>query len=72
MQPSRSIGLYEALARILFAIWQLYAVARGASFLILGFTGLEVGFAIAQILPLNDLRTFKTNASRKCSGCGAL
>jgi hypothetical protein len=54
MHPSRSIGLYDALARILFAIWQLFAVAHGASFLILGFTCFEVGFAIAQTLPLNN------------------
>lgn len=56
-QPSRSIGLYDALARILFAIWQIFAVVHGASFLILGFTFFEVAFAIAQILPVNNPRT---------------
>lgn len=31
-------GRYDALARCLFATWQLVAVAHGASWLILGFT----------------------------------
>jgi hypothetical protein len=53
IQPSRIVGLYDALARLLFASWQLYAVAHGASFLILGFTCVEVGFGIAQVLPVN-------------------
>lgn len=52
--PSRAVGLYDALARGLFALWQLYAVANGASFLILGFTFLEVVFAIAQSMPVTD------------------
>jgi hypothetical protein len=69
-RPSRSIGLYDALARTLFTIWQLLAVANGASFLILGFTCFEVGFAIAQILPLNPPRKVRTNASPKRSGVG--
>jgi hypothetical protein len=56
-QPSRRVGLYDALARILFATWQLYAVAHGASFLILGFTVFEVSFAIAQVLPASDFST---------------
>ena len=59
-QPSRSIGLYDALARILFAVWQIFAVVHGASFLILGFTFFEVAFAIAQILPVNSPRTVHT------------
>lgn len=56
MHPSRSVGVYDAYARALFAFWQIFAVAHGASFLILGFTVLEVGFAIAQMLPVNDTR----------------
>jgi len=67
IHPSRSIGLYDALARILFAIWQLFAVAQGASFLILGFTCLEVAFAIAQILPMNNPPKVQTYASPKRS-----
>ncbi|MFJ3468903.1 hypothetical protein ACIPO9_08685 [Pseudomonas sp. NPDC090203] len=51
--PSRLVGLYDVLARGLFALWQIYAVAKGASFLILGFTFMEVAFAIAQSLPVS-------------------
>jgi hypothetical protein len=71
MQPSRSIGLYDALARILFAIWQVFAVAHGASFLILGFTCIEVAFAIAQILPVNNPRKVQAYASPKRYGLDA-
>jgi hypothetical protein len=49
--PSREIGGYDALARVLFAAWQLFAVAQGARFLLLGFTVFEMGFAVAQLLP---------------------
>ena len=54
--PSRRVGLYDALARTLFATWQLYAVAHGASFLMLGFTAFEVLFAFAQVLPVSRSR----------------
>jgi hypothetical protein len=70
LQPSRRIGLYDALARILFAIWQLFAVAHGASFLILGFTFFEVAFAIAQILPINYPRKAQTNARPRHADLG--
>ena len=50
--PSRSIGRYDAIARGLFAAWQVYAVAHGASFLLLGFTLMEGVFGIAQCLPV--------------------
>ncbi|PHX40956.1 hypothetical protein AO263_35050 [Pseudomonas sp. NZIPFR-PS5] len=63
-QPSRRVGLYDALARALFAAWQLYAVAQGASFLILGFTVFEVLFCIAQILPVKAATTC-SDASRR-------
>ncbi|MCW8277474.1 hypothetical protein IMF27_19130 [Pseudomonas sp. PCH199] len=72
MNPSRSVGFYDALARVLFAIWQLFAVAHGASFLILGFTFFEAVFAIAQTLPLTAPRESETNAGRKSSGLGTL
>jgi hypothetical protein len=44
------------LARVLFSAWQLYAVAHGASLLILGFTCMEIAFAVAQALPVADPR----------------
>jgi hypothetical protein len=71
MQPSRSIGLYDAMARMLFASWQLFAVAHGASFLILGFTCFEAVLAIAQILPVSHPRPVQTYASPKHSGLDA-
>lgn len=45
-------GRYDALARLLFAAWQLVAVAHGATWLILGFTLFELAFGIAQLLPI--------------------
>ncbi|KAF1072187.1 MAG: hypothetical protein GAK45_00272 [Pseudomonas citronellolis] len=51
-QPSREIGLFDALARGLFAAWQIYAVCHGATLLLLGFTVMEVVFGIAQVLPV--------------------
>ncbi|MFJ5297756.1 hypothetical protein ACIQAL_14655 [Pseudomonas sp. NPDC088368] len=51
---SRIVGLYDALARGLFALWQLYAVTHGASFLLLGFTVFEVAFGIAQSWPVRE------------------
>lgn len=53
-QPSRRVGLYDALARTLFATWQLYAVGQGASVLILGFTVFEVVFVVLQIVPVSE------------------
>ena len=50
----RQYGRYDALGRFLFAIWQLYAVAHGANVIILGFTVFELGFGIAQSLPIRD------------------
>ncbi|WP_433766343.1 hypothetical protein [Pseudomonas putida] len=62
MHPSRRVGLYDALARLLFATWQLYAVAHGASFLLLGFTLFEVGFGIAQVWPSPQAEPFEITA----------
>lgn len=71
LQSSRTIGLYDALARILFATWQLFAVAHGASFLILGFTCFEVLFAIAQVLPISSPQRVRAYASSNGSGPSA-
>jgi hypothetical protein len=45
------LGRYDAAARALFALWQIYAVASGASPLLLAFTLFEIAFGIAQALP---------------------
>ena len=50
---SQRVGRYDACARGLFALWQLYAVSQGASVLILAFTVMELVFAVAQSLPVH-------------------
>lgn len=49
---SQRVGRYDALARVLFAVWQVYAVSQGASYLILLVTAMEIVFGIAQLLPV--------------------
>ena len=54
------LGRYDALARLLFALWQVYAVSIGASPLLLAFTVFEIVFGLAQALPhKGDGRTVK-------------
>lgn len=50
--PSRRAGVYDAIARALFAVWQLYAISQGATLLILAFTLMEIIFGIAQLIPV--------------------
>jgi hypothetical protein len=50
--PQLQYGRYDAIARFLFATWQIYAVVHGASVLILCFTVFEILFGIIQILPV--------------------
>jgi len=45
------LGRYDALARLCFAAWQIFAVANGATPLLLAFTAFEIGFGVAQVLP---------------------
>lgn len=68
-QPSRTIGQFDAMARGLFAFWQVYAVTQGASFLLLGFTLFEVIFAIAQYLPVKQPDDGKNVKSPQLSAC---
>ncbi|UXL40276.1 hypothetical protein N7D90_09015 [Pseudomonas fragi] len=49
---SQRVGRYDALARVLFAVWQVYAVSQGTSYLILLVTAMEIVFGIAQLLPV--------------------
>lgn len=48
------LGRYDAVARLLFAAWQVFAVAIGATPLILVFTAFEVVFGILQALPYRN------------------
>ncbi len=52
LQPTVLLGRGDAVARILFATWQIYAVASGASMLLLCFTVMELVFFFAQIVPV--------------------
>ncbi len=49
LQPSVQLGRLDALARALFAIWQIYAVMQGASAIILAFTVFEIVFGVLQM-----------------------
>ncbi|WNW12753.1 hypothetical protein RRX38_16885 [Pseudomonas sp. DTU_2021_1001937_2_SI_NGA_ILE_001] len=55
--PQRRFGRYDAAGRILFAIWQLYALAHGASGLLWVIFSFEVLWAIAQWAPVRARRT---------------
>ena len=46
-----TLGRYDALARLLFAVWQVYSVANGATPVILVFTVFEIAFGVAQAMP---------------------
>ena len=48
------LGRYDAAARLLFAAWQVFAVATGATPLILVFTVFEVVFGVLQVLPYQN------------------
>lgn len=68
--PSRTVGLYDVLARCLFAVWQLYAVSQGASVLLLGFTAMELVFAVAQSLPVSADENYRS-ATADAHTCGS-
>lgn len=50
--PQRVYGRYDAVARFLFAAWQAYALAHGASSLLVSFLFFELAWGIAQVLPV--------------------
>lgn len=54
VQAQILLGRLDALARVLFSIWQIYAWLHGVSSLILVFTVFEIGFGLAQALPLSS------------------
>lgn len=51
VRPQPAHGRYDAVARALFAAWQAYALAQGATRLLWLFLVVEVAFGLAQILP---------------------
>ena len=44
--PTVLLGRLDGVARILFATWQIHAVAQGASTVVLGFTVFELLFGV--------------------------
>lgn len=51
--PQALYGRYDAVARFLFAAWQAYALAHGASSILLVFLVFELAWGIAQVLPVS-------------------
>ncbi len=55
LRPQVILGRFDAISRWLFSCWQIYAWMHGASSLILCFTVFEIGFGIAQSLPIRQV-----------------
>jgi hypothetical protein len=53
--PLPWLGRYDAVARGLFALWQLHAVFEGASTVLVAFAVIEVAWGIAQVLPFRSM-----------------
>ncbi|MFF1915812.1 hypothetical protein ACFVYE_30355 [Streptomyces sp. NPDC058239] len=51
VRPLSVHGLLDGIARTLFAAWQAYALAHGATQLLWLFLGVEVAFGIVQLVP---------------------
>ncbi|MFE2070126.1 hypothetical protein ACFXDH_48510 [Streptomyces sp. NPDC059467] len=49
--PLPEHGLFDGIARALFATWQAYALAHGVSRLLWLFFGVEVAFGVLQLVP---------------------
>jgi hypothetical protein len=49
--PRPEHGLFDGIARTLFAAWQAYALAHGVSRILWPFLGVEVVFGILQLVP---------------------
>jgi len=50
--PQLIYGRYDAVGRFLFAAWQAYALAHGASSLLVVFLVFELAWGVAQVLPV--------------------
>ncbi|KDN85124.1 hypothetical protein [Kitasatospora cheerisanensis] len=61
LRPLPVHGLYDGAARVLFACWQAWALAHGATGLLGGFLAVEVAFGVAQLWPWA--------AARRGAGC---
>ncbi|WP_434560872.1 hypothetical protein J3P95_03990 [Pseudomonas sp. Z5-35] len=52
--PLSIYGRYDAAARFLFSVWQLYALLHGASAVLWFFLFFELVWGVAQLLPVRD------------------
>ena len=50
--PQALYGRYDAVGRFLFATWQAYALAHGASSILIIFLVFELAWGVAQVLPV--------------------
>jgi len=50
--PQVGFAIYSVAIRVLFIVWQLYALWHGASPIVLGFSVVLFGFALAEILAI--------------------
>ncbi|MDR0277659.1 MAG: hypothetical protein LBJ37_07225 [Paucimonas sp.] len=62
--PQTQFGRYDAVGRLLFATWQGYALAYGASQLLWGILLMELFWAVLQLWPLRafDQKTINSPA----------
>jgi hypothetical protein len=51
IDPRPVLGLYDGVARILFATWEAYGATHGATGLLWGFFAVELVFGILQLAP---------------------
>lgn len=57
LAPSVLLGRLDGVARLLFAVWQIYAYLAGGSAIVLGFTVFELLFGALQWLPVKHSPT---------------
>jgi len=53
--PQQIYGRYDAVGRFLFAAWQAYALAHGASSLLVIFLIFELAWGVVQVLPVREI-----------------
>ncbi|MFG2947261.1 hypothetical protein [Streptomyces adustus] len=51
LRPLAVHGLFDGFARVLFAAWEAYALAHGATRVLWLFLGVEVAFGVLQLVP---------------------
>lgn len=61
-------GRYDVVARILFTIWQLNALAQGGHPIIWGFVVMEIVFGVVQALPISDAATRNATDQARVAG----